>query len=747
MKKYLSFPGMGARWDDLQGKRTAGTCMWIFDQPEFVSWMAPSSSSILWLRGNPGSGKSTLMAALVESSEQSASQADDKIVLKMFFHGRGSSIEHSVGGLLRSLLYQLLDADNALVIDTRKALRLDANADSSRDPPTDNLLKLALKMALMRASKERRISVFVDALDEAGQQQAIEVVKYLQLLLTEFRARSRQPGDSKGALLICFSCRRYPIISLDSTLTINLEQQNFQDIRKHIIAQFQADSIPQRLSEQLLQKLLVKADGSFLWVVLTLNSILDLILAGNSDTAVSEAVDTFPDDLNEIFRDVLSKANPKDRRQRVNLFQWMCHASLPDSAKALEMTPNLLRFVLVWNCDEAARTPYDMLKSPLFVDDDGALERRITHLSCGLIELRGERAQFIHQTARDFMLAIGLELIQEGAVKSAQAIRHDVFRFLVKFLAHGLPKTSSTDLSPRPLETSEEVCERAALSWREYYTYSWASASKAEKVSDTNAQDGQCKDILDLLEWPDTAKAEQFVASQVASQGLWASNLECFDSGTNLIHLCILECYDRELEHMIALRGDIYRSKDARGNSVWYYAFLRPPHRDLAIPGLPLKQQDLHSVNTKGNSAFAQALIDTVYCEFGATSLFLGYYADMVRIRTWELQSQLGAESLRCMLQSSAVIAALLHTLCDVCERARYPRDSLLDGFYAKETVLILLNKGADPNASYLGMSPLDILRRRRLPRRLSNILKKRLVRHGAKRSSKADPVDPGRRL
>lgn len=43
-----------------------GSGEWLLEKPEFLDWMKSSSSSILWLHGIPGSGKSMLVATVIE---------------------------------------------------------------------------------------------------------------------------------------------------------------------------------------------------------------------------------------------------------------------------------------------------------------------------------------------------------------------------------------------------------------------------------------------------------------------------------------------------------------------------------------------------------------------------------------------------------------------------------------------------------------------------------------------------------
>lgn len=76
-----------------------------------------------------------------------------------------------------------------------------------------------------KESTKRRICILVDALDESGVDNAIELVGWLE----KINESAQKVG---GVLKICFTCRHYPIISYDNGSTINMEEGNYMDIRK-----------------------------------------------------------------------------------------------------------------------------------------------------------------------------------------------------------------------------------------------------------------------------------------------------------------------------------------------------------------------------------------------------------------------------------------------------------------------------------------------------------------------------------
>ncbi|TGO31110.1 hypothetical protein BPAE_0001g00040 [Botrytis paeoniae] len=72
-----------------------------------IGLLLKEGSGILWIKGKPGSGKSTLMEFLLRDFEKQA-HYQKSIQLSFFLHGRGNTLQKSRLGMFRSLLHQLL---------------------------------------------------------------------------------------------------------------------------------------------------------------------------------------------------------------------------------------------------------------------------------------------------------------------------------------------------------------------------------------------------------------------------------------------------------------------------------------------------------------------------------------------------------------------------------------------------------------------------------------------------------------
>jgi len=68
LMENLAFDGMDFRRSAIDGAY-AETCRWIFGEEHFLRWLDPSQRgrhhNLLWIKGKPGSGKSTLMKCIL----------------------------------------------------------------------------------------------------------------------------------------------------------------------------------------------------------------------------------------------------------------------------------------------------------------------------------------------------------------------------------------------------------------------------------------------------------------------------------------------------------------------------------------------------------------------------------------------------------------------------------------------------------------------------------------------------------
>jgi len=88
------------------------TFNWVFDLPIFSEWLE-EGTGLFWIHGKPASGKSTLMKLIFQSPSTRELLHNwlgnsVEMIAGFFFHHRGSAIQKSLEGVLRSLVLQIL---------------------------------------------------------------------------------------------------------------------------------------------------------------------------------------------------------------------------------------------------------------------------------------------------------------------------------------------------------------------------------------------------------------------------------------------------------------------------------------------------------------------------------------------------------------------------------------------------------------------------------------------------------------
>ncbi len=402
---------MNWRTLDLSGKASPKTCKWVFDHPVYLEWSA-SPQGPLWIKGKPGSGKSTLMEVIVQESRQSA-QRDGSLLLAFFFNAFGiEPLEKSTAGLYRSLLYQLIDQDSSSlqefrsVFEKRKQTQQHGKSEPSHwHDKEQNQLREFFTQALERiAARGTRVTIFIDALDEAVQGSAQDVITYIHRL--DKNLRHREPRTR-----MCISCRHYPIYTATDPHEIFMENHNEVDIREFVRTELAEKGILRRefledsgILATLEWELVNRAYGVFLWAFLITPVVVRQLNVATPLQMILDSLNQAPTRLGEIYSDVIKNVIHQDLR--VDSYRLMKWAVRNDEPLLLVRIAISVHFTAAF---AVPRTQY------LSDEVKDALEIRVGSFSGGLLEVKsesGDRAAFfIHPTVKTFLKEEGLRLL------------------------------------------------------------------------------------------------------------------------------------------------------------------------------------------------------------------------------------------------------------------------------------------------------------------------------------------------
>ncbi|ATZ56800.1 hypothetical protein BCIN_14g00350 [Botrytis cinerea B05.10] len=385
----LYFPKIDERLTSLTAAQGT-TCRWFLTKSEYLSWNDVSKrqdhEGFLWIKGNPGTGKSTLMKLLFEEAKLKTKGDFSKITLSFFFLARGTIEERTTTGLYRSLLHQLFEK----VVELRDSLDW-MTADGARGVERNGWSEAALKQTLKHTVEKlgsRSLMIFIDALDECDQKQASGMVFFFEELC-------ELAGISQVSLQICFSSRHYPTIVIQKGIELTLEDEigHMEDIQHYIKSKLRLGRSKQ--AETLRTEILQKSSGIFLWVVLVLDILNSEYSTGIiSIKKISKRLTEIPPGLNDLFEMIL-KRDGENLEELQLCLKLILFANRP-------LKPQELYFATQIGLDGECMGSWD--QDDVNVDQ---MKLFVRSSSKGLAEVTKNKAsdvQFIHESVRDFLL-------------------------------------------------------------------------------------------------------------------------------------------------------------------------------------------------------------------------------------------------------------------------------------------------------------------------------------------------------
>ncbi|KAF2716042.1 ankyrin [Polychaeton citri CBS 116435] len=385
--KMLKFDQMDTRHDTIKANHRK-TCRWLLQRSEYLDWRDAGKISehhgFLWIKGKPGTGKSTIMKYAFTAARKGQRNST---VISYFFNARGEDLEKTVEGMYRSLLLQLLEKIPAL------QSIFDATIWGSYSLPkfTIEVLKDLFSLAIKSLGRNC-LACFIDALDECN-------INDLRDMVAFFEDLGEQAIAAGVRFSVCFSSRHYPHVTIKRKLELFLEGQegHKQDIESYIESELKIGSSAR--ADQIRAEIRERAADIFLWVALVVQ-ILNKEYDRGHIHALQRRLREIPDDLNELFKDILRK--DEQDPGLIPALQWILYSRRPLKCEELY-------FAILSSVALSEVTAWDPVELTL-----EEMSKFILDCSKGLAEMTRSKQptfQFIHESVRDY-------LIQETGLQS-----------------------------------------------------------------------------------------------------------------------------------------------------------------------------------------------------------------------------------------------------------------------------------------------------------------------------------------
>ena len=360
------------RIEDTKGGLLENSYRWILENPDFQRWKGDPQSRLLWIKGDPGKGKTMLLCGIVNELEMSMSKTD---ILSYFFCQATDSRINNATAVLRGLLYLLVDQQPSLISHIRKkhdhageALFKDTNAwvalseiftDILQDPSLNSTYLIVdaldeciadlpelLDFIVQKSCVSSRVKWIVSSRNWPGIEERLERAGHKVRLCLELNAES---------------------ISTAVSIFIKHKVVQLADRKKY----------DDKTREGVLGHLSANAKDTFLWVALVCQN-LEKIEPWNT----LRRLDAFPPGLDALYKRMIDQ---------------MCNLDDADLCKRILATVGIVYRPITL---KELTSLTDMLEH---IADNLEWLQKIIGLCGSFLTIRGDIVYFVHQSAKDFL--------------------------------------------------------------------------------------------------------------------------------------------------------------------------------------------------------------------------------------------------------------------------------------------------------------------------------------------------------
>ncbi|KAL0933735.1 nwd1 protein [Colletotrichum truncatum] len=379
------------RIQDIKGGLLTDSYVWVLENLSFCQWRNDQNQRLLWVKGDPGKGKTMLLCGIIDELEATYPEGR---MLSYFFCQATDDRLNTATAVLRGLIFMLLDQEPSLISYTKskydksgKALFQDANAWQAMSEIFTNMLC---------DSKLQGVFLLVDALDEcsAGLEQLLHLITE-----TSKSTSAKWLVSSRNWLQIEEQLR-----TAAQRLSLELHAESVSAavdiyIKQKVKELAENKGYDLKTRNRVLRYLSNHAGDTFLWVALVFQQLKAVPVL-----EVQRIVATFPPGLDALYQ---------------RMMQQICDSIVHEKCmQLLAVTVVLYRPLSLLEygsvCDlrsetESDNSDWDNSDSENNGRSVGKPDvSKLVHelvLCCGsLLTIREGIVYFVHQSAKDFLL-------------------------------------------------------------------------------------------------------------------------------------------------------------------------------------------------------------------------------------------------------------------------------------------------------------------------------------------------------
>ena len=295
-----------------------GSCQWLLQRQSFQDWIsdAPNKSGLLWLTGNPGAGKSVLASYIIALLKKRSFSGS----CQFHFFLAGHRTKRTLSYLLRNIALQA-----ALVHEDfcTRLLELHENTGIVFEQLKATIIwEKIFEGILFRIPSQDPFFWVFDGLDEA--EAPLDLIKFLSKIKAAVRINvlllSRATKELVSGVRDFLPTTAHEGISADD---------NKDDIREYVISSIHRILPGEQAQEEIVEDILSKASGSFLWVRLALERIKDNWYTKDDIKAALTEIPAGMESLYERMIGLIADQAPKPYKMAIRILTWVACAFRP----------------------------------------------------------------------------------------------------------------------------------------------------------------------------------------------------------------------------------------------------------------------------------------------------------------------------------------------------------------------------------------------------------------------------------
>jgi hypothetical protein len=421
------------RIEETKGGLLADSYRWVLENTTFQHWQQSPHDRLLWVKGDPGKGKTMLLCGIINELHSSMPRT---ALLSYFFCQATDLRINNATAVLRGLLYMLVIQQPLLASHVRK--RHDHAGKALFEGPNAWVALTEIFVDVLRDPNLSTTYLIIDALDECTTDRT---------KLLEFLAQQSSTSDRVKWIV---SSRNWPAIEAQLERAGHKVKLSLELNAKSVaaaVAVFIHRKVD-RLAEEIqykavtrnavLQHLTSNAHGTFLWVALVCQN-----LKATVNRHVLKKLASFPPGLDALYGQMMHQMSKSDDAET-------CRCVLAIAAVLYRPVTISELVALV-----------EQLKG---VSDD---VREIISLCGSFLILREDTVYFVHQSAKDFLFAKASdEVFPDGPedihrvifFKSLAILSKTLHRDMYSIEAPGFPVDNVEPPDLDPLAVSRYPC-------------------------------------------------------------------------------------------------------------------------------------------------------------------------------------------------------------------------------------------------------------------------------------------------